>query len=156
MSPVDIQVNVEDVILKPIGEVFGAIIDPDKLARFFISGASGPLREGETVQWSFADVDTGIAVAVTEVVEPRRIVFVWEASGVPTQVEILLKAIDGGATAVRITEDGWEMDEDGVLCALGQTQGWTDFLCSMKAFLYCGIKLREGITGDMYGAFEEE
>jgi len=156
MTPEEIRVDVEDVILKPIGEVFGAIVDPGKLAGFFVSSASGPIREGETVQWSFADSGAGVEVAVIEVDEPRRIVFAWEASGVPTQVEILLKAIGDGVTAVRVTEDGWEMDEEGVLCALGQTQGWTDFLCSMKAFLYCGIKLRAGITSDMYGAFEEE
>ena len=38
----------------------------------------------------------------------------------------------------------------GIEKALQQTQGWTDFICSMKAFLYCGINLRNGRTKGSY------
>jgi hypothetical protein len=45
---------------------------------------------------------------------------------------------------VRIIEEGWPLDHDGVARALGQTAGWTDFICCMKADLQYGINLRAG------------
>ncbi|MFT6850543.1 MAG: hypothetical protein ACJATA_001357 [Sphingobacteriales bacterium] len=36
------------------------------------------------------------------------------------------------------------MNEEGVQRAMRQTQGWTDFICSLKGFLYTGINLRTG------------
>ena len=43
-----VEVNVDDTVLRPIEEVFLAVVDPALLSGFFISGASGPLEEGRT------------------------------------------------------------------------------------------------------------
>jgi hypothetical protein len=47
---------------------------------------------------------------------------------------------------VAITEGGWPKGDEGIQRALGQIRGWTDFICSMKAYLQHGINLREGRT----------
>jgi len=47
-----------------------------------------------------------------------------------------------GKTNIEITEDSFEENEEGIKRAMGQTQGWTDFICSLKAYLYTGINLR--------------
>ncbi len=137
-------VNIKDHVLNPVGEVFAAIVDPEKLSGFFISSSSGPLKEGETVEWVFADVGAKLSVEVEEIQEERKIVFDWSASGVKTRVTIALEACDPNMTLVRIRESGWPMNQEGVSRALQQTQGWTDFLCCMKAFLQHRINLRLG------------
>jgi hypothetical protein len=40
----------KDLVLKPIEEVFNAVVDPSVLAGFFVSAGSGPLEEGLTIE----------------------------------------------------------------------------------------------------------
>jgi len=60
----DIEVNVEDRVLKPMNEVFAAIVDPAKMSHYFITSASGPMKAGTTVEWEFADVGAKVSVDV--------------------------------------------------------------------------------------------
>jgi uncharacterized protein YndB with AHSA1/START domain len=141
-----VSVDVRDRVLKPVHDVFTAIVDPAKLSRFFISSASGPLKARTTVEWAFADVGARLSVDVKDIEQDRNIVFEWTASGTKALVTIALEARGPNATLVRITEDGWPLDRDGVTRALGQTAGWTDFICCMKADLQHAINLRAGRT----------
>jgi uncharacterized protein YndB with AHSA1/START domain len=141
-----VRVDVSDRVLKPVHDVFTAIIDPGKLSRFFISSASGPLKAGGTVDWVFADVGARLSVHVKDIVRDKSIVFEWTASGSKAAVTIALEPRGSNATLVTITEDGWPLDRDGVTQALGQTAGWTDFICCMKADLQHGLNLRAGRT----------
>lgn len=145
----DVQVSVKDRVLRPVSEVFETIVDPKKLSGYFVSDASGRIEEGRSLTWHFADFGMRIPVTVKKVIENRLISFEWSASGVMGQVTFELEEINPTTTSVKITEDGWPMDKQGVARALGQTQGWTDFLCSLKAFLYAGVRLREGRTKDI-------
>src|SRR2546430_390502 len=48
--------QVHTKIGKPIGEVFDGVRNPAKLSKYFTTGgASGPLKEGATVNWSFKE-----------------------------------------------------------------------------------------------------
>ncbi len=47
-------------------------------------------------------------------------------------------------TNIEISESGFEMKKKENKKALLQTQGWTDFICSLKAYLYTGVNLRNG------------
>jgi uncharacterized protein YndB with AHSA1/START domain len=141
---VKVEVNVRDRVLKPVSEVFSAIVDPAKMSGYFISRASGPMERGATIEWVFDDVGAKLSVDVKEIDENRRIVFDWAASGVKARVTIRLESRGNDATLVTINEAGWPMDSVGVKRALGQTAGWTDFLCCMKASLQHGINLRLG------------
>jgi uncharacterized protein YndB with AHSA1/START domain len=146
----NIKADVKDRILKPIAEVFDAIVNPDKISGYFISSASGPLKLGETITWKFSDVGGLVTVNVKELKPEELIVFEWSASSETALVTIRLDKFNEEATTIRITEDGWPMNEQGIKKALGQTQGWTDFICSMKAWLYCGINLRLGRSKGSY------
>jgi uncharacterized protein YndB with AHSA1/START domain len=79
-----IEARVKDRILKPPAEAFGAIVDSHRLVNFFPSSASGPLRTGETVTWTFSDVGASITASVKEIRQDRHIAFEWSASG-PTR-----------------------------------------------------------------------
>ena len=65
-------------IARPVAAVFNAVTDPGELSSYFTTGgASGPLREGTTVQWSFADFPGKFPVKVTKLVPNERIEFSW-------------------------------------------------------------------------------
>jgi uncharacterized protein YndB with AHSA1/START domain len=140
----EVQVSVVDRVLKPTADVFDAIIDPDKITKFFASGSSGPMAPGKTITWTFADVGRTISPEVLAVEEDRHIAFAWDASGETARVDIWIEPYDEQSTRLTITEDGWSMDGVGVKRALGQTQGWTDFICCMKGYLQFGVNLRKG------------
>ena len=141
----DVEVNVWDRVLRPVDDVFAAIVDPERMSRYFLTRGSGPLRAGETVQWEFA-VGRSLSVDVKTVEQGHRIDFDWAASGVKARVTIVLKPEGTNTTMVSIHEAAWPLDPVGVRRALEQTSGWTHFLCCMKAYLQHGIKLRRGRT----------
>jgi uncharacterized protein YndB with AHSA1/START domain len=110
-----VEVNVDDTVLRPIEEVFQAVVDPGLLSGFFISGASGPLEQGRTIEWVFADVGGKLDVDVRQLERPYRIAFEWSASGTPAQVEMTFQA--EGLTGQRCT-------------SLSVTGPWTPRACS--------------------------
>jgi len=140
----DFDVHVQERILKPIAEVFDAVIDHRKMSRYFITGASGPIQPG-TVIWEFGDVGVKVPIDVLEVEHDRRIVLQSSALG-PTIRTTIEFAPDGpGATVVTVTESKFPLTEEGVKLALGQNAGWTHTLCGLKAYVQFGIHLREGL-----------
>jgi len=81
----DLKFRVQAKIQKSVSEVFGAVYDPKKLSSYFTTGgASGPLKEGMTVTWNFAD-DTGhlgpggFPVEVKKVIQNKLIILEWRA-----------------------------------------------------------------------------
>lgn len=146
----NIDVKIKDKILNPIDKVFDAVINTEKLSKYFISKASGPVKEGETVTLYFEDVGAQLPITVTAVKPNERITFHWAASGLMAQVDMLFTAIDANSTSISISEKSFPFDPSGVSKALQQTQGWTDFVCSLKAYLYSGINLRNGRMNDSF------
>jgi hypothetical protein len=144
-----LQANVQDRILAPASEVRDAIVYPDRMSGYFISHGDRPMRSGTSVHWEFADVGGALDVDVIEV-DDDRIRFQWQASGVRTLVDLEVLPDDATSTVVKVTESAWPNDDDGVARALEQTAGWTDFLCSLKAYVLHGINLREGRTADTH------
>ncbi len=141
-----IDVKVKDKIFKPIEDVFNAVVNPEKLSGYFVSKSSGPIENGASLTWFFNGEDIIVTVKILAVVKNELIRFEWEASGSKAQVDIEFNRKDNDATVVVITEKSFPFDKAGVAKALQQTQGWTDFICSLKAYLYCGINLRNGTS----------
>jgi uncharacterized protein YndB with AHSA1/START domain len=133
-------------ILKPIEEVFQAVVDPKKLSGYFTKTASGPLVEGATVMWSFAEMPGEFPVKLLQVEKDARIVLRWEAAegGYDTTAEMTFEPLDGGATMVRIRESGWRDTPKGVESSYGNCGGWMHMACCLKAYLEHGINLRAG------------
>lgn len=133
-------------ILKPVAEVFEAVVNPKKLTGYFVKTASGPLTEGTTVIWTFVEAPEDSPVKVRQVVPNERIVLAWEATerGYDTQVVMEFKPLDGGATMVQISESGWQKTPKGFESAFGNCGGWMHMICCLKAYLEHGINLRAG------------
>ncbi len=142
----DFDVNVRERILKPVNEVFDAVVDPEKMSNYFISGASGPIQAGTTVIWEFADVGAKVSIDVLEVEENRKIVLESSALGPRIRTTIQFAADGPNATVVTVTESKFPLTEEGVKRALGQNAGWTYTLCGLKAYVQFGINLRTGLN----------
>ncbi len=142
----DLKFQVQLKIQRPVAEVFDGVVNPGKLNGYFVQKASGPLVEGRTVQWTFAEVPGDHDVVVRKVVPNERIVFEWAASegGYNTTVEMSFAPIDAKATMVRISESGWRETPAGLAASYDNCGGWMHMALSLKAYLEHGINLRAG------------
>jgi uncharacterized protein YndB with AHSA1/START domain len=155
--------QVQAKIQKPLAEVFDAVYNPKKLSAYFTSGGSdGPLDEGHTVLWTFADMagqSETVPVKVEKMIRNKLIRFKWVANegiyapeegkmphpgGYDTTVDITFEALDKKETLVKIIEGEWHPTEDGLQGSYQNCQGWTNMSCCLKAYLEYDINLRKG------------
>lgn len=144
----EVKFSVHTKIQKPVAEVYDAVRDPKKLAKYFATGgASAPIEEGKTVTWRWADFPDAVGdVHVKKAVPNQLIVFEWDASegGYKTTTEMKFESLNKGETLVTITESGWKDNEAGRKSSYGNCEGWTEMLACLKAWLEYGINLRKG------------
>jgi uncharacterized protein YndB with AHSA1/START domain len=142
-----VKFQVQLKIRKPVAEVFDAVVDPKKLAGYFVKEASGPMVAGQTVMWSFPEFKDSFPVEIAEVVKNERIVLVWEGDQGRgnTRVEMVFKPMENPAhTMVQIAESGWVNDEQGLKFSHGNAAGWMHMMMGLKGYLEYGVNLREG------------
>ena len=140
----NIHVNIKDTIKKPLETVFNAIVEKDKMCGYFISKADGNMESGKTLLWEWSDVGAKLSIEVEKVEKNKQMSFSWFATGLKSSVIIRLEKLNDHSTSIHITDGPFNFSKDGVLKALQQNPGWTDFICSLKAYLYTGINLRRG------------
>ncbi len=131
-------------ILKPVNEVFEAIVDPSKMSNYFISKSTGRMEESRPLKWQFPEFEMEFPIRVGKIEKDRYISFYWDLDGIELLVEITLTSIDNTSTIVTITEKSRKNDEAGIKWLKGNTEGWANFLACLKAYLEYGINLRKG------------
>jgi uncharacterized protein YndB with AHSA1/START domain len=131
-------------MLKPVNEVFDAIIDPVKMSNYFISKSSGKMEEGKKILWRFPEFDMEFPIRVGKIEKDRYISFYWDVDGIELLTEMTLTPRANNSTLVSITEKSRENDEAGIKWLMGNTEGWANFLACLKAYLEYGINLRKG------------
>jgi len=144
MSENKIKAKVQMGILKPAHQVFEAIVDPDKMNKYFISKSTGRMESGKTLSWTWKDFDTELQIKVGKIERDKVVSFEWNGSGAECVVVITLETKSEHQTLVKITEADWPADYKGANRCMGQVEGWTNFLCCLKAYLEYGINLRMG------------
>ena len=114
----ELKFTVHTKIQKPVAEVFDGVYNPSKLSQYFTTGgASGPLDEGTTAYWSFADFPGPAApVRVKQVTPNRLIAFEWGGENdMPLcRVEVKFEPLGENETLVSITESGWPETPKGL------------------------------------------
>lgn len=136
--------NAKIQIQQPMPVVYQAIIDPSKMSNYFIASATGLLEKDVTVQWTFPEFADSFPVTGKEMVQNSYISFDW-SGGQPNQlVEIFLSEGSNNSTVIRIVEHEMDDSPEGINLMKGQTEGWANFLASLKAYLEYGINLRKG------------
>lgn len=149
-------------IQKSISTVFDAVYNPDKLSAYFTTGgASAPMREGAEVEWLFADnpeePPIGFPISVLKTIPNKMILFRWEgAKGRYTEVEMNFEKTEPEETRVEISETGWRDDQSDLERSYLNCQGWTQMLCSLKAYVEYGINIREGAYRGLYKSEESD
>lgn len=144
MAEDKIKVKVHMGILKPASEIFEAIVDPEKMNKYFITTSTGRMESGKTLIWSWKDVGAETTIKVGKIESNKIVSFEWSGSGVERVVVITLEQKENDKTLVTITESDWLADYKGANQCMGQVEGWTNFLCCLKAYLEYGINLRVG------------
>ena len=144
MKPEKLEINVAMQIQKPINEVFEAIVNPEKMANYFISQSTGRMEEGKSMIWKFPEFDFEFPIRVGKIEENKYISYYWENTGIELLVEITLTEKENNSTLVSISEKSRDNDEAGIQWLSGNSFGWSNFLACLKAYLEYGINLRKG------------
>jgi len=144
MKPEKLEINVAMQIQKPINEVFEAIVNPEKIANYFISQSTGRMEEGKSLIWKFPEFDFEFPIRVGKIEENKYISYYWENTGIELLVEITLTEKENNSTLVSISEKSRDNDEAGIQWLSGNSFGWSNFLACLKAYLEYGINLRKG------------
>jgi uncharacterized protein YndB with AHSA1/START domain len=131
-------------ILKPVNEVFEAIVDPLKMSNYFISKSSGRMEEGKLIQWKFPEFDMEFSIRIGKIESDKYISYYWDVDGIELLVEMTLTPKANNSTVVTVTEKSRNNDKAGIKWLVGNTQGWANFLACLKAYLEYGINLRKG------------
>ncbi|MFD8569521.1 hypothetical protein [Streptomyces sp. NPDC057694] len=142
---------VEDRIDRPVKDVFEAIVTVEGLSGFFVARTSAPMVPDTTVTWSFPHVDAEFDVEIGAIETDRLVSWNWPGGHVT--IELAESGTEGaGATALTITEQPMGDGPEGAALAVGQTQGWTYFVCTLRAYLLHGIRhfgLSDGIRATL-------
>jgi uncharacterized protein YndB with AHSA1/START domain len=158
----ELRFQVQTKIQKPVAEVFDAVQNPEKLNGYFTNGgANAPLVEGTTVEWAFEDTPGEkmgpFPVKVKKVVPNESITFEWEgAPGRDTLVEISFEATSPSETLVKISESGWNENQDELNRSYSNCMGWSQMLSALKAYVEYGINLRKGAYEGLYSKADHQ
>lgn len=145
MSTQTLEIKTSIHVLKPVREVFEAIVNPEKMSNYFISKSSGRMEEGKTLMWKFPEMDMEFPVEAGKIEKDKYISFHWDdIDGNKLLVEISLTEKDPNTTVVMVTEKSRDNDEAGIKWLKSNTEGWANFLACLKAYLEYGINLRKG------------
>lgn len=138
------EIKVALQILKPVSEVFEAIVDPEKMSHYFISKSTGRMEEGKELTWHFPEFEMEIPVQVGKIEKDKYASYTWGEHGKTFLVEITLEPYKNDSTVVTATEKALGDHEPDLKWVVGNTEGWANFLACMKAYVEYGINLRKG------------
>lgn len=127
-------------IQKVPGIVYEAIVEPGIMTNYFISASTGRMEEGKELLWQFPEFPGEFTVNVIETLSPTSIRFTWDTG---STVSISLEPVSDNSTVVRIVEGEKVYTPENLAWAIGNTEGWANFLACLKAWLEYGINLRK-------------
>ena len=120
----DAKYQVQLKVRRPAAEVFDAVVNPDKLSRYFVQSASGALVEGTTVQWRFAEIPGEHPVRVSRVVKDQAVTLEYDRpDGGKIGVEMVFLPLDASATTVQVNETGWRATPEDISESYGNAGG---------------------------------
>lgn len=135
--------SVKIQILKPPNTVFEGIVDPKHMTNYWICESSGMMIENTTATWRFPEFKDSFNVEIKKIEKDKYISFIWSADEQEDLVEMILEPVEGG-TKVTIAERRLDNEAMSLQMVKGLTEGWTNFLACLKAYLEYGVNLRKG------------
>ena len=143
--------TVQTRIERTVGDVFDAIVNEVSICKYFTESTSGPLSEGQQVTWTWSQWGD-FPVRVKRIIENELIHLEidsgeWkkttpDEASYPVAIQLELESLDGGATMLSISEQGWQNDASGLRGSHDKCSGWTHMAMCLKAYLEHGIDMR--------------
>lgn len=99
-----ISAKVQMGILKPAGEIFEAMVEPEIMNKYFISTSTGRMESGKSLIWMWEDFEGEHEVKVGKIEKDKVVSFEWSGSGANCVVVITLEAKSENQTLVKVTE----------------------------------------------------
>ena len=136
-------------ILKPVGDVYAAIVDRQKMSRYFTDRSSQDLAAGDRVTWIW-DAWGEFPVTV-KTMETNRLIELtldskdWQKTTTDAyEVRVIFEfeETDDGDTLLSISESGWRTDAEGLKGSHDNCSGWTHMAMCLKGFIEHGLDLR--------------
>jgi len=141
--------TVQTRIMRPVADVFDAIISKEKMMKYFVDGASEDLQEGATIRWHWNHY--GENPVTVKKIEANKFIELsldsaeWEKTSeeaYDVAVIFEFEELDEGGTLLSISEEGWKTDADGLKGSHDNCGGWTHMAMCLKAWIEHGIDLR--------------
>ena len=141
--------SVSTRIMKPVSDVFAAVVSRQQLTRYFTDACDRDLEAGSRVTWTWKD--WGEFPVTVERIEPDvRIELVlnsteWkktEGHGYDVRIVFDFESLDDGSTLLTVSEEGWRDDPQGLKASHDNCGGWMHMITCLKAWLEHGIDLR--------------
>lgn len=141
--------TIQTKIMRPVADVFDALVSKDKMMKYFVDGASDDLSEGSTIRWHWNHYGEN-PVVVKKVVANELIELTldsreWDktkSEAYDIRVIFELEELDDGGTLLSISEEGWKTDADGLKGSHDNCGGWQHMAMCLKAWIEHGIDLR--------------
>lgn len=142
--------TIQTKILRPVADVFEAIVSADKLCNYFTSDTSGDLAEGQVIGWRWRHYEFTLPVKVEKIVENKLIELTLDSAewkktisdSYPVRVIFEFEELEDGHTMLKISEMGWKTDTDGLKGSHDNCSGWTHMVMCLKAWIEHGVDLR--------------
>lgn len=129
---------------KPANEVFDALVNPEKIGKFWFSSSSGKIEEGKRIIWVYQEYNAEVPIRVVKVEENTKIVFTWGEGVDETTVTFFLRE-ENGSTILEVTESGFNRNNPEIVrILLGQKEGWMYMLTCLKGYLENDISTLRG------------
>lgn len=133
-------------ILKPVNEVFEAIVDPSKIGNFWFSSSSERWEQGKTITLRYDEYDAKGDIKINEIELNKKIVFHWGVNTEGNRVTITLNELGNSESIIEITEEGFNENEENIISQmLDNKEGWVYMLTCLKGYLEYGVNLRASL-----------
>ncbi len=128
-SGLDLYFKLTKTIKAPRPQVFNSVFDNNELSKYFKVNSSGPLVEGQKIEWKF-EGHNPLMLDVHQVIKNEMIKFQWGQS----HVCFSFRDKEPNCTEVVIEATGWEANQSGLEDSYSECDGWMEFLVLLKFY----------------------
>ena len=132
------------VVRRSPEQVLSALIDAEKMSKYWFTRRDEGVREGEDCTWYIGSEEEApsFVVHVKEVDYPKRLVFGWENGDEMTQVAWEVEATEDGHSILRVEESGFTGTDESILArVIDSTKGFNQVVVAAKALIELGGEL---------------